>query len=399
MLLWLFKGGIDFVIADNIGVNLRYEGELFPVKVDLNYLLSYLSYYVYYLSYFLVCVIYIMSSKCIPVGRSVFNDSSRLGYVFFLCIFFVLIYLYYGITMFRDAMGSGMSIYHYSRFNGGETKSIMTLASWISVACGVLGFGISNGKYKFYFLIMLILVFLISAVLGNRHILLSGLFLYLVLFHDTEKYSFKKIISIISVMTVGLSLIMSIYVVREADEGDFLTVNTEKIQESVINVFSSSEFIYAHMSMYGVISNNVEPYYGKSLMFLVSAALPRFINGSREDDVYTYYINEVNDNPFKGFSIANPTGWYLNFGAIGLTIGGITLALIACFLHRLSYYGSSKSRVFFFLIFALFISDSIGFMRSGGPEPLRAVLLIKSIIPASIIYFGLRYRLRLLKYS
>lgn len=394
MLLWLFKGGVDFSLADSIGVKLRYERELFSIKVDLNYLLSYLSYYVYYLSYIIVCTGYVIFSNRVSNENSISRIFPRKNYVFWLCLLFVLIYLYYGVSMFRESLGSGLSVYHYSRFNGGSTKSLMTLVSWLSVACGVVGVCISSGRLKWTYLIALLVVFLTSAVLGNRHILLSGVIFYFILTQDTERYNFGKIMSISAIMLILMSLIMSIYVVREASEGQFSSVNSDKVSESVVNALSSSEFIYSHMSMYGVIANDVEPKYGQSLIFLLSATLPRVINNSREDDVYTYYINEVNNNPFKGFSIANPTGWYLNFGAIGLLLGGAILALVTCALHRGAYYSSSSRKLFFLLAFSLFVSDSIGFMRSGGPEPLRAVFLIKSVIPALIIYLFSKYRFK-----
>lgn len=396
MLLWLFKGSIDFSLAESIGVNLRYESELFPVKVDGDYFLALLSYYLYYFSYMLVCIYYIMSTKRVPREISILSYAKTARkYVLLVCALFVLIYFYYGLTMFREAMGSGLSIYHYSRFNGSESKPLMTLASWIAVASGIVGFGISIGKTRSLFLLLVIVIFLVSAVLGNRHILLSGMFLYIILFQDNKEYNFKKLVSIASFITISLTLVMSIYVVREVNEGDFSNVNIDKVKESVINMSSSSEFIYAHMSMYGVLSHDVEPSFGQSLIFLTSATLPRFISNSREPDIYTYYINRVNENPYKGFSIANPTGWYLNFGVLGLVLGGAILGFLLCLLHRLAYYNSSLNALFFLFVFSFFVSDTVGFMRSGGPEPLRAVLLIKSVIPALILFFGVRCKLRI----
>ncbi|GAA4876924.1 hypothetical protein GCM10023333_07730 [Ferrimonas pelagia] len=167
-------------------------------------------------------------------------------------------------------------------------------------------------------------------------------------------------------------------------------VDWNHVSDSVINITSSSEFVYSHMSMYGVLLNKVEPSYGHSFLFLGTTVLPRFILDNRSQDIYGYYIERVRPDPFKGFSISNPTGWYLNLGVIGLVVGGFSLGLLVCFLHYLSYFGNGRFRLFYFLLLCLFLSDIVGFMRAGGPEPFRAVFIIKSLIPALIIYFMLK---------
>tara|TARA_R110001592_G_scaffold85353_1_gene252174 strand:+ start:15262 stop:16551 length:1290 start_codon:yes stop_codon:yes gene_type:complete len=396
MLLWLFKGGVDFSIAEIAGVDLRYESELFPIKVDLDYLLAYLTYFLYFLSYCTVCILYFISSKKVSgefVNVDFLRSKFNLKPLFLLSTVTVVLYLYYGINMYRESLGSGLSIYHYSRFNGGTSKSLMTLISWIGLASCILGIGIATKRNRIIFIFLLLSIFLISGILGNRHILLSGMILYFVLFLDTKKYSILSFLKMVAVFVLILSSIMSIYVVREAQEGDFDSVNPEKVQTSIVNMFSSSEFIYSHMSMYGVYSNEIEVSVGKSLFFLVSATLPRVISNDREEDIYNYYIQQVSSNPFKGFTIANPTGWYLNFGIVGVFFGGCILGLICCSLHFCCYHNRKQS-MFFILVFSLFLSDIIGYMRSGGPEPLRAVLLIKAILPAIIIITVMKFKFR-----
>ncbi|WP_165725313.1 O-antigen polymerase [Pseudoalteromonas sp. SA25] len=394
MVLWLFKGGIDFSIASISGGDLRYENELFPVNVDIDYLLSYLIYFLYFTAYCLICFIYSLTSTKVTYT----NITERTGIIESRCfilftLMMVCIYIYYGYQMYQQALGSGLSVYHYSRFNGGTTKSLMTLTSWIALTSCIIGIVITTKKSKFIFSSLLVFIFVNSMILGNRHILLSGLLFYFVLILDSQDFDYKKLVKFLLVFIVLLSSVMSIYVVREAQEGSFSDIDGSKVTQGVLDSLSSSEFIYSHMSMYGVIANDVDVKPGQSLLFLVSATLPRVLSNSREDDIYTYYIENVSPNPFKGFTIANPTGWYLNFGLIGVFLGGIALSCTCCLLHYSCYHYKGGKSLFFLLLFSLFLSDSIGFMRSGGPEPFRAVFLIKSFIPALCISFILRMRI------
>lgn len=395
MLLWLFKGGVDFSIASLYGVDLRYETELFPISIDSDYLLSYLLYFAYFFCYVIVVYLYASLNKKVIYVKPVDRVGSfySLNLLYF-SLFMVFLYLYYGFQMYQQALGTGLSVYQYSRFNGGTTKSLMTLASWVALSSCVVGIIFYSKKVKLAFYFLLLVVFINSMILGNRHILLSGVILYFVIALDSERLDYKRIIKLGAVFFVVISSIMSIYIIREAQEGTFHNVDADEVTEGVANTLSSSEFVYPHMSMYGVISKDVEVNLGQSFLFLTSAVFPRFISDDREDDIYTYYINKVSPNPFKGFTIANPTGWYLNLGVLGVFLGGALFGVSCIAFHYLCYHYRLGTSLFCILLFSLFLSDSIGFMRSGGPEPFRAVLLVKAVIPAILISFCMRFKFK-----
>src|SRR5262249_883634 len=93
-------------------------------------------------------------------------------------------------------------------------------------------------------------------------------------------------------------------------------------------IVSSNEAYAAHFSLYGVLAFDVEPKFGYSLYSLACAVIPRLLWPDRPRDIYLYYSESVGTIQNQGYSIHHATGWYLNFGYLGVPIGGIVLGLI-----------------------------------------------------------------------
>ncbi|WP_447871017.1 O-antigen polysaccharide polymerase Wzy [Serratia fonticola] len=391
MLLWLFKGGVDFSIAHEAGITLRYELELFKVKIDSDYILSLSLYLLYFFGYLIFSFIYVGT---LPVSRqNIILPKTEVKYtILIIAALFSLIYIYYAKDVYAQALANDMTAYEFSRFEDSGSKSLINFSSWIAISFSVVGFKYSSGVKKTFFLLLLFFLFVASVPLGNRHILISAVVLYVMLGLDGARYPLRFYIKYLVITFFLLSIISVIYFLREMKDVSSSGVSYDTIVNSIINMTSSSEFTYSHMSMYGILANNIPPNWGWSFYFLVSAFFPQFIGFERVGDIYQYYISHITSNPFKGFSISNPAGWYLNLGTFGVLLGGVLLSAVICVLHRLSF--SRRYGFLALLILYFFISDTIGFMRAGGPESFRAVLFIKAFVPALIFYIATRLSFR-----
>lgn len=388
MLLWLFKAGIDFSIAESNNITLRYEYELFDVKMGMDYVLSLLIYSCYFFSYCFFSFLYVISRS---ESQSDFKlaELEIKNSVLVLAMLFTFAYVYYAKDMYLQALAYNMSAYEYSRFESVESKPLLVLSSWIALSFSVLGFKYSTKIRRKVFGILIVAIFSASIPLGNRHILISAIILFILLSFDGVKHKVSIYIKYLIVSLICMIFISVIYFIREMKEISIESFDMNTLAESIINMTSSSEFIYSHMSMYGILIKDIPIKWGGSFEFLLSAILPRFAGIERAPDIYDYYISHVFPGATKGFSISNPAGWYLNFGFVGVVFGGAIVSLIISFLHYLSFH--RRFHLLCTITIYFFISDFVGYIRSGGPEPIRAVLLIKSFLPAAI--FTIAYKL------
>ena len=89
-----------------------------------------------------------------------------------------------------------------------------------------------------------------------------------------------------------------------------------------------NEAYAAHFSMYGVLSRNVEPKFAYSLYSLALSAIPRIVWPDRPRDIYLYYSESVGTVQNQGYSLHHATGWYLNFGYLGVALGAVVMGLV-----------------------------------------------------------------------
>ena len=89
-----------------------------------------------------------------------------------------------------------------------------------------------------------------------------------------------------------------------------------------------------------------------------------------------------------GFTIHHATGWYLNFGVIGIVIGAAILSGIWVTLYnrhcRLLFQRPRVTNIFWSVASSAFVAQLPGLIRSG-PEGYRGVFLAGIIVPAIIL--------------
>jgi hypothetical protein len=158
-------------------------------------------------------------------------------------------------------------------------------------------------------------------------------------------------------------------------------------------VTSSNESYAAHFSMYGVLSRNVEPQFGYSMYSLLCSVIPRIFWPDRPNDIYIYYSESVGTVQNQGYSLHHATGWYLNFGTLGVVLGGIAMGLVwaFCINARRRIRGRSGLPFRLFAIVApWFFAACLPPMLRAGPEAYKGLVIEGALIPVGVLVLACR---------
>jgi hypothetical protein len=153
----------------------------------------------------------------------------------------------------------------------------------------------------------------------------------------------------------------------------------------------SNEMFAGHFSLYGAIHQDIPYTYGTSIKSLVASGIPRFIYPNRPEGIYEYYITQVGGSRKGGFTIHHATGWFLNFGWIGLMMGAALLGGIWAYFYNSFHEVYKFKRQVFRLFFTLALGCFVAFLPSmirTGPEGYKALLFEALLLPCLIVIFS-----------
>ena len=74
--------------------------------------------------------------------------------------------------------------------------------------------------------------------------------------------------------------------------------------------------------------------WGSSVLSLALSAVPRIFWAARPDTIYVHYAAFLGLEAGQGYTIHHATGWYLNFGPVGVLLGGGALGSLWGWLYR-----------------------------------------------------------------
>lgn len=397
---WSLFGVWTWIPLKLQGEFLYYEDELFPMPIDMTYLLM-ISYYSLFSFVFLtilsrsVCLC--PNNECEICKSALFNYIKNLnGSLRYFCLIILCFsfFVYFARQDILTAALTGKTAYEVGRFDSsagnlyGAFQYAGDLFMYLSIPL-LLPINQSNSHYfKKTILILLIIVFYITNLfLGNRNILVVSMAVYFLLY--SEMYGLKKLFSFRNIV-FGLFLLLaieSVYFLRMLSVDEISSGEAEfSFLDLIDGLTGSSEKYFAQMSMYGVLSKDVSLTYGSSILFLLGAMIPKIILPDRPMDIYDYYIESVLGQQGivqKGFTIHHATGWYLNFGIIGILIGALMWASILSALYK------RKSSFLTLYASILFSSVSIQMIRSGGLECYKASLIMSTLIPILLMKLSL----------
>ena len=345
----------------NIGVHYyEYYDKLFPVELNSDYTKSIILFSVFLISYQLGLLLLLNKStgKTVLENKIVINHKTM---ILISAVMGILSFIFIKQQM-AEALSHHESFYIYLNHYGGRyfspyqiCKSFALFAAYSGMviylcrpnANFILGNKLSRGLF-IYFLLMFIIIFY-ALVIGSRHdLLFAAMFALFFYFNNAEKINYKKVTVIV------LSMVLPIFMI-ELTRGipllDYLGLNfgpsgeSKEIHLSWVQTFLSlafsNEIFAGHMSMYGAMHYNVPLTYGSSFNSLLHSFIPRFILPQRPEDIYHHYISVAKNPGIQGFTINHATGWYLNFGTIGVIAGGIVLGFIIAYTKNIF---SSKSK-------------------------------------------------------
>lgn len=150
----------------------------------------------------------------------------------------------------------------------------------------------------------------------------------------------------------------------------------------------SNEMFVPHFSMYGVLSHNVSPTYGSSILSLLASFIPHALWPDRPAGIYEYYAEQVNAVPGRGYTIHHASAWYLNFKIFGVLAGGILFGWIWSFLfnkfNSLENMKQSFLKIVFIIGISAFTANIPSLIRSG-PEGYKALIFEAIVLPAVVI--------------
>ncbi len=308
-----------------------------------------------------------------------------------------------------EAWQSGVSGYQTTRLAGSAFFTLHQVASELALLLSCIGLSSCLGGPENRYLAcraswlvvaayasLLLILGLYETILGNRNELLTagiagGLF-YL---QNVRKPNKRVIFSAFILITILVDIVSSTRGIPISDLYRVMTSADSGVDLSALFELSAngSESYAAHLSLYGVLAKQVEPFFGISISPLISSLIPRAIWTERPDDVYAYYASSMGLVDSRGFTIHHATGWYLNFGLCGILFGGLFLSAIWSLCARVSASTATNTTSFGRAFACVALPSFIGHLPSllrAGFEGYKAIVLESLLLPSLILALAIK---------
>jgi|SRR5579859_2553365 len=405
---WTLWGGWFIVYDLNGGESgMQYSYfyyKLFPLHLDADYLRALILYSIFVL---LIEVALLFSAKgsgarfAVAQPIRIFHSKMLLVAIFSGTLSFLIVK-----ESFGSAASLGFSAYQYVRNDPSISRfftlhqvlnriclftTMMGLAIYFSGRTAKYIVGRGNSVHRALYLVVLAGIFVMNLMLGDRHDLVAN-FLTAGLFYLANAAKPKKVAMAIGCATALLAvgvvgMTRGVAVSNAVQNMGFATAAAS----SLATFATSNEPFAAHMSMYGSLHKNVELTYGSSIITFLSSAIPRVVWLNRPADIYSYYAFAVGAVEGQGYTIHHATGWYLNFGTVGVVLGAALFGWTwGSRWTRFQHVGEARSywgQAFRIIAFWTFTASVSALLRSG-PEGYKTVLVEGFFIPTLIVGFA-----------
>jgi len=240
----------------------------------------------------------------------------------------------------------------------------------------------------FLYLVALGGMFVLNFLLGNRSILVF-MFVLMTLFYLSNTLRPSKLL-LAGLTGMGGITLIAVKLYRDGvlsghgpSDGILKLLGVAKRE-----IFTSTESFAAHFSMYGTLAHNVKLTFGESFLYIISSFVPRAIWENKPETSYDRYASGVGLIEGQGYTIHHATGWYINFGIVGVIAGAILLGLVWVWLHNCmahqSRFRGHLTRLFVVLGFANITAFMPTLLRAG-PEAYRSLALEGLLIPLVVL--------------
>ena len=406
---WSLYGAWYIVIdktGGSSGKNYHYlEHKLFPVALDHDYLKTLILYagFIMVVQFTLLAALSRRRERVIP--RLVLRHEPILliGFLAGAASFFLIE------DKLSAAWALNTSAYWYTRAQTGQwftLHQVLNRVALIPPAIGLATLMAGNrsryfvnvaSRYAFpAYMVLFAGMGAFTFVLGNKNevfvALLTGFLTYVA---SARRVNLAK---------AGLSLLTGFWFLYAIDS--FRAVPISRMREAIEErldqmtdvagfMTSSNEAYAAHFSLYGVLASGTKPRFGYSLYALACSVVPRVLWPDRPRDIYVYYSESIGVIQNQGYSVHHATGWFLNFGYLGVPLGAVVMGLV--WAHSLNAYqrirpGSGLMfRVFATVAPWLFVACLPPLVRAG-PEGYKGFLLEAVFIPVGTLALACRVK-------
>ncbi len=398
--------GAWYIVIDKTGgfsgKNYQYlEGKLFPIALDQNYMIALALY-----AGFILLVELTLLTLAVPAERGYFPPIAlRHGPI--LLIGFAA--AAGSALLMADKLGTAWSLnasaYLYTRSDTGPWFTLHQVLNRVAMIPPALGLaalaagrgsrtlmGSGKGYALWGYVALLGYMGVFTFVLGNKNEVLTTLIAGVLAYVGSARK--PNWLGVGVVIVAGLWFLYTIDLFRGVPlAGLRQTVMIRAEQSAGVARFlaSSNEAYGAHFSMYGVLAADVEPRLGYSLYSLACSIVPRVLWPDRPADIYNYYADSVGAVQNQGYSLHHATGWYLNFGYLGVILGAVVMGLVWAYCLNAGRRAPSGS---LFRIFAvtspwLFPACLPPLIRAG-PEGYKGFLVEGVLIPVAVLAVSCR---------
>jgi hypothetical protein len=375
--------------------------KMFPVDLDYCYAFA-LFVYLLFLMAFGATTYFVVTPNTLPDRKPIL----KINHVRLLAVatFFAILALYFSSEIISVAINSGQPAYIVigSGYSSGLKYSLLQLCLRAALLPAVLGFttwctdtgnnflvGTKSYWSGHAYLVLLLSLTLLCAFLGNKNALLQVLITGICCY---EGNSMKPQFLRLCLLFLGiLTLIAYINVLRgRGIESLFKEFSFRELLLAIQHAVESHEQYAAHLSMYGIIRFDIPMTFGWSFVSLFASIIPRAFWPSRPEPSYAYYAQELGLATGQGYTIHHATGWYINFGILGVLLGGSILGFIWGKSFKLSRNPNPTTshlmNVFVATSFYL-VTGGIPRLLRSGPEGYKSFLLTCVIFPITILFF------------
>ncbi len=408
---WSLHGGWS-IVADGLGAaekkphHYLYE-KIFSIELNDDYLHALLL----YAGFVIVIELTVLwTVRKPPVGSGASGTPVHISHASVLLVSVIAALASYLIVkdQLMTAVMLGKSGYAATRGGLGELLPLFTLHQVLNrVALFPLAIGVAvlivgrNGKWivgdrnvliGIGYAAVLGCLFVYLTILGNKNELFSGLILGGLLYVANSKtIRWGMVGSAAAAAIVGIVLVdflRAFPLIALWEEMDWW-----EALEWVSEVRGSNEAFGAHFSLYGALHFHAPFTYGSSFVSLLASAVPRLVWPDRPGDIYAHYTANtgiVEGIGEQGFSIHHATGWYLNFGLLGLFLGALIWGLIwaRCFNAYQGLQGENGTPRWWYMFALLapwgFVASIPPLIRAG-PEGYKGLVIEGLLIPAIVL--------------
>lgn len=351
---WFFMG--DHAIGFEgyrIGLGYYYLMEkMFPFVLNGNYLLALLA-YALFAAGLLVTMVIIVPRRTIMQRSPVRLDHRYVLTGGALCMAFSLFAV---IPWLKEAIRADEPLYLVLKQ---DTSYLATLRAWAdrgAALCFVFGYAIMLGSgdlrsffddrarpwHRVAYPIAILVLGVHLSLLGDRHTLFAVLILTSIYLLDRFRRRGLRL-ALVPVAVIMLMLVFGGWVRGFTPKGAKAPLDrtpfalpaiahVPRQQEGTVrklgNTVLSNEMFAAHFSMFGILEREVpvEPWI--SLRYVGCLVGICRADGLPTPSVYDHYAQAARLTPGQGYTIHHASGWYLNFGWLGLLLGGVFLGAV-----------------------------------------------------------------------